>query len=285
MSTFGHRFRVLWSHLTVACALGFAAFTLLAGCKSHVGDICTVGQATCLDKTSGLFCANRKYAAMTCRGGCGISGRDVTCNNSLAAENDGCAEVGDVACANDRKNALECTKDNKFAVGETCKGPRGCVVNGNSIDCDNDMSDIGDPCHTAGDFACTSDKGLLLRCDDHKMTPLNACRGPKACRIFEMPQEKKIDFVCDDSVAEENDPCDTNGEEACTMDKKAMYVCRANKFVSYKVCPGSLGCVYEEKTDRYTCDEGIHEVMAAAAPVAKAAAATSSTANHKKKTK
>ena len=160
-----------------------------------------------------------------------------------------------MACTVDRKNALECGKDNKFAVGETCKGPRGCVVNATSIDCDNDTSDVGDPCHTIGDYACTSDRATLLRCDDHKMAPLNSCRGPKACRIFELPQEKKIDFVCDDSVAQENDPCDTNGEEACTMDKKAMYVCRANKFVTYKACPGPTGCAYEEHGDKYACDD------------------------------
>jgi hypothetical protein len=271
-----------------ATAIAFAAAvgSGISGCKPHVGSSCTAGQAACLDKTSGLFCgADNKYAAMSCNGGCSISGRDVTCDNAQAALGDGCAEVGDVACETDKKNALQCGNDHKFAIGETCKGPRGCVVNGNAIDCDNDTSDIGDPCHTIGDYACTSDKALLLRCNDHKMDPLNSCRGPKACRIFELPQEKKIDFVCDDSVAQENDPCDTNGEEACTMDKKAMYVCKSNKFVSYKACPGGTGCTYEEHGDKYACDEGHAQAAGGAATATGPAAGAKGAANPKKKGK
>ena len=64
--------------------------------------------------------------------------------------------------------------------------------------------------------SCTTDVGMkeysssaafvLIMHDpeavDNKMTDLNSCRGPKACRVFELPQEKKVDFVCDDSVAQ-----------------------------------------------------------------------------------
>jgi hypothetical protein len=205
---------------------------------------------------------------MSCSGGCRVSGSAVTCDNSIAELNDGCAQVGDLACTGDHKNALECGKDNKFAVTETCKGPRGCMITGDVIECDNDTSDISDPCRTPGDYACTSDKGMVLRCEDHKMAALNSCRGPKACRIFELPQEKKVDFVCDDSLAEEGDPCDTNGEEACAMNKKGMYVCRSNKFAEYRACSGPAGCTYEERGDKYACD-----VASKALPTASASAA------------
>jgi hypothetical protein len=86
------------------------------------------------------------------------------------------------------------------------------------------------------------------------MTPLNTCRGPKQCRILSVPKQDRVEFLCDDSVAQDGDACDTNGEEACSMDRKGMFVCRGNKFGSLKPC--ASGCVYEEKTDHYTCNEG-----------------------------
>jgi hypothetical protein len=238
-------------------ALFLVAPALALGCKSKSGDKCNAGQTACADKSTGLFCVDGKYTTMSCNGplGCAKNGADVECDNSLAAENDGCNQPGDVSCASDHKAALEC-KNNKFAVGETCKGAGGCVIKGDKITCDNDISDVGDPCHFIGDYACTSDKAMVLRCDDNKMTALNSCRGPKSCRVIELPEEKKVEFACDDSVAQENDPCDTNGEEACSMDKKALFSCKSNKFVNTKACSGPAGCTYDEKSDKFACDTG-----------------------------
>jgi hypothetical protein len=125
---------------------------------------------------------------------------------------------------------------------------------------------VNDPCHFIGDYACTTDKSLVMKCVANKMTPLNTCRGPKQCKIIQLPKQDKVEFECDDSVAQEGDACDTNGEEACTMDKKGMFVCRGNKFGSLVPCPG--GCVYEEKTDHYTCNEApvVPDAGAAAPP-------------------
>jgi hypothetical protein len=232
--------------------------TLTASCKPKQGGKCTAGQISCADAKNGLFCgSDGTFQIMTCDGvdGCKQSGAAVTCDNSIAAVNDGCNTPGDAACAVDRKSALICT-GGIFAVGETCKGPGGCTINGDTITCDNDISDPGDPCRTPGDYACTSDKAMVLRCDDHKMTSLNTCRGPKACGIVPVPAQNKVEFVCDDSIAMEGDSCDTNGEEACSVDKKSMYVCTANKFTSPKLCNGPTGCTYEEKFDRYGCDQG-----------------------------
>jgi hypothetical protein len=230
-------------------------FAFLLACNPKPGDKCSPGQAACLDPTTGLFCNGGKMTTMTCKGsqGCVKQGSSVLCDNSVASEKDGCNEKGDVACALDKKAALEC-KDSAFALAETCKGVGGCQIKQDKITCDNDIADPGDPCHFLNDYACTSDKQLVLRCDANKMTPLNSCRGPRSCRVIELPQEKKIEFFCDDSVAQENDPCDTNGEEACTMDKKGMLVCRDHKFVSPKPCPN--GCLYDEKGDKYTCEQG-----------------------------
>jgi hypothetical protein len=254
-------------------SLSLGVMLALGGCTPKAGDSCTAGAQACMNPTTGLFCgADGKYAVMSCNGdgkgpGCSGSGESFACDNSISAVGDGCSQVGDVACTADHKSALECTKDNKFIIGETCKGTGGCTIKDTSITCDNDTSDLGDPCHFLGDYACTSDKGLVLRCDDHKMTPLNTCRGPKQCRVFELPQEKKVQFACDDSLAMEGDPCDTLGEQACSLDKKSIFTCKGNKFTAKQPCSGPNGCTYEEKGDTYTCDNG------AAAPAASSSAA------------
>ncbi len=244
------RHRVLIASLIIAFAF------VMGGCKKKAGDKCSAGQAACSDGKTALFCANGTLATMSCRGatGCNANGENIDCDNSVASESDGCNTVGDVACTDDHKSALECTADFKFKIGETCKGPGGCAIKGESITCDNDTADLGDPCHFNGDYACTSDKSLVLRCDANKMTALNTCRGPKSCRIIELPQEKKVDFFCDDSVAQEGDACDTNGEEACSMDKKALYKCQSNKFAAFRQCTGPGGCSYMEQGDRYSCE-------------------------------
>ena len=75
--------------------------------------------------------------------------------------------------------------------------------------------------------------------------------------MFELPQEKKVQFDCDDSIANDGDACDTANEQACTADKKSMLVCKGNKFGSPTPCPGPAGCTHDEKADTYACDTGL----------------------------
>ncbi|MEO8874355.1 MAG: hypothetical protein ABI461_02110 [Polyangiaceae bacterium] len=228
----------------------------LVGCKPKVGAKCNAGQEICTDKAGGLFCgADSKFAAMSCGGpaGCVQSAQGFACDNSLATTADGCETNDDVACAADKKAALEC-HDNKFTVGSTCKGPKGCTIADDKISCDNDTADENDPCHFDDDYACTTDKQLVLRCKDKKMLPYNACRGPNGCVIKEEPLEHKIEFDCDDSIAQIGDSCDTDTEEACSVDKKALLICKDAKFAAHKTCGGAQGCVFEAKQDRYFCD-------------------------------
>jgi hypothetical protein len=228
------------------------------------GDTCSAGQQVCLDPSSAVFCGpDGKYLAMSCNGtgnggGCKGAGATFDCDNSVAAPGDGCSQPEDAACTADHKAALECGPDHTFTLGETCKGEKGCTITAAAISCDNDTSDPGDPCHFAGDYACTPDKLLVLRCEDHKMTPLNSCRGPTQCRVIPKPQDRKVQFDCDDSLAVEADPCDTNGEEACSTDAKSMFVCKEHRFTSPVACPGPKGCTHDVKTDAFKCDKGRH---------------------------
>jgi hypothetical protein len=226
---------------------------LFAACKPKPGDKCSGGGLPlCADPASGLICENGVVTVLPCRGvkGCSTSGSTVACDNSLALVDDACDQPNDVACSVDHKSALEC-QNAKFALAETCKGARGCAVDGDKISCDNDVADLGDPCQVEGDYACTSDKLMALKCTAHKFDALNTCRGKDACKVIELPEEKKTNFVCDDSIAQENDACDTPGEEACSLDKTEIFTCKANHFAKDRACPG--GCSFDEKGERFTC--------------------------------
>lgn len=241
--------------LVLGTALAVAASAL--GCSPpKAGGKCVAGQAACTDGANALTCgSDGKYTPMTCRGakGCTASGGTILCDDSIAQEKDGCDEDGEVACSVDKKTALEC-HGGKFVLGETCKGPHACTVSGDKIQCDNDIADVDDPCHFIGDYACTSDKAFALKCVDHKMQKLNSCRGPKGCRVIELVAEKKLEFVCDDSIAQIGDECDEDGEHACAMDKKAIYVCKSSKFASLRACEGAKGCSFDDKGEKFECD-------------------------------
>jgi hypothetical protein len=73
--------------------------------------------------------------------------------------------------------------------------------------------------------------------------------------VFELPEEKKVEFVCDDAIAQLNDPCDEEGEAACSMDRKAMYHCKSAAFVAMKDCTGPKGCTFDDKGERFECDQ------------------------------
>jgi hypothetical protein len=247
---------------------------VFAGCKPKPGDTCSGNGGalpSCTDPTSALVCENSVVTALPCRGakGCTVSSSTVSCDNSLALVNDACDQPNDVACAVDHKSALEC-QGGKFLLAETCKGARGCVVDGDNISCDNDVADLGDPCQTEGDYACTADKLMALKCAAHKFVALNTCRGKDACKVLELPEEKKTDFVCDDSLAQENDACDTQGEEACSMDKTEIFTCQANHFTKDHACPG--GCSFDDKGERFLCATA-GATSSAAAPTTVAASA------------
>ncbi|MGO8997073.1 MAG: hypothetical protein ACLQVI_27475 [Polyangiaceae bacterium] len=248
------RFAPSW--VLVLVSLG--AVALVGACKGapKAGDPCTAGQGVCADPKSMMACIKGTFAPMPCHGagGCVAKGKVADCDNSLSAVGDACDEIGDYACSNDMKSALSCV-DNKFAVEGTCKGAGGCTLKKDGLYCDNDVSDQGDPCHTVGDFACTADKKLALKCGaDHTMAPLNTCKGTKGCRVHEIPDAKKVEFICDDAVADANDPCDENGEEACTMDRKGLLKCQSNKFMPETACAG--GCTFDPSGDKFSCDQG-----------------------------
>jgi hypothetical protein len=233
------------------------ALSLSAGCKPRVGGRCTAGRAYCIDDESALFCGpDGTYEAITCGGAkrCRRYSTLVTCDQSVAALGSACTRPG-FACATDMKSALSC-QGGLFVLVETCAGPEACRVLGD-IRCDNDVASPGDPCRADGDYACTPDHMISLRCTNREMIAINSCRGPKQCSIVHS-KPWEADFECDMSIAAENDPCFFAGYEACTADKKTMLTCKGSWYSSPIACLGEKGCsvTMDGKAFRAHCDTG-----------------------------
>jgi hypothetical protein len=224
----------------------------LVGCKHKPGDKCQGDSATCTDRATALACTDSVLTVVPCRGpkGCAKSGLAVQCDDSKATAGDACLQHGTIACAVDAKAALEC-KSGKFTVIETCKGSKGCSIKENEISCDNNVADLGDPCHRDGDYACAVDKMSAFKCENKKFELVNTCRGKKGCRVMELPEENQVEFSCDDSFSLENDACHTPGDHACSVDRKAILICKASKYVVDKACAG--GCSFDESDRSLSC--------------------------------
>jgi hypothetical protein len=251
-------------HYGLVALLVAASFVTLAGCgKPKAGGKCTAGQIVCNDAKSGLFCgSDGTFQAVNCGGGagCQVSGQKAVCDQSVASANDACTGPG-YACSTDMKTAFQCS-GGKFVPAETCKGPGACKVAAGDIACDNDVSDLNDPCRDKGDYACTSDKTNALQCANNKMGLVNTCRGPGGCKIIH--QGKDVDIDCDMSIVQENDPCVIPDNEGCSLDKKTKLACKGatagmpGKYTSPVACPGPNGCsvTANKKNFKVTCDTG-----------------------------
>jgi hypothetical protein len=227
------------------------------GCKPKIGQKCKAGAVVC-GKDGALFCGDdSKYAALGCHGpaGCTGTGTSAACDASLALPGEGCETEGNIACSVDKKAQLDC-KNHTWVVGATCKGAKGCEFKDEELFCDHTLADDKDPCHRDGQIACTNDRALIMKCQDHVFTPIDACRGPKSCTFQEHPERDLVEFDCDDSFANEGDPCNSEGFFACAVDKKSINTCRSKKFSVVKTCPGPKGCTVDADGQRLHCDQG-----------------------------
>ena len=231
---------------------------LATGCKPKLGAKCTAGTSFCTKAGGALFCGeDNKLVATGCGGpkGCVQQGKVAACDTSLSVAGDACEDNDNIACSTDKRSELDC-KAHTWVVGATCKGAKGCETKSDELFCDHTIADKDDPCHRDGQIACTTDKALILRCTNSVMTAIDACRGPKSCTFEEQPAAQRIEFNCDDSVAQEGDPCETENNHACAVDHKAIHVCKGKKFVSLKACSGAKGCTFDAATDKLSCDTG-----------------------------
>jgi hypothetical protein len=240
----------------VVLSLVVGLVVLSAGCKPKVGAKCKPGAVVCT-KEGALFCGdNNKYVATGCHGpaGCTSAGTASSCDATLAIAGDGCEVEGNIACATDKKAQLDC-KNHTWVVGATCKGAKGCEFKDEELFCDHTLADKDDPCHRDGQIACTNDRALILKCQNNVFVAVDACRGPKSCTFEEHPERDLVEFDCDDSFANDGDPCNSEGFFACAVDKKSINTCRSKKFALVKTCPGAKGCTVDADGQHLHCDQ------------------------------
>ena len=211
--------------------LGVALLLVQCDAKPAPGGACTIpGRYICSDVKTALYCSAGKFESIPCKGvkGCTGGAAAPDCDDELAEVGDPCMMPANpnFACGFDRRSELVC-KDGKFVLTRQCKGPGACRINGSQLECDNTIADV-------------NDRLTMLRCDVDKFASDNSCRGPKHCLIKARGAKQVAD--CDDSIAEEGDDCDKNGEVTCSSDAKSELVCQGYKYVKKQDCKRKGGC-------------------------------------------
>jgi hypothetical protein len=234
---------------TLVAALLFAA---APACSRTAGSKCKAGESLCADKKTALTCHDGTLHAVPCNGplGCTKLKDRASCDTSLANEGDACMATGDeeYACSFDKKRALRCSADRRFARYLECRGRGGCSQLGRQVSCDTSVAARGDPCKSEGAVACTDDQKEMVICRDGKYAPYRFCRGQYGCaRNGDTPQ-------CDETLSLEGDPCGLPGYVVCSVDGQSELVCHGGSFMRSRSCRKS-GCLVTNKPGRPTeCD-------------------------------
>jgi hypothetical protein len=158
---------------------------------AETNDVCNLADdhACTADKKIMVRCSKYKFATVeTCLGpsGCERSDKEARCDNSAATAGDPCTEENDHACSIDGKSMLLC-KNLKFEERLSCKGQKGCVVNGSSVRCDDSIAALGDACEGSpgkDHYACAMDGKSMLKCVDSKFVQADKCRGRETCKLL-----------------------------------------------------------------------------------------------------
>ncbi len=158
-------------------------------------------------------------------------------------------KVGNDACG-DATSSLVCI-DGVY-VDVPCRGPKGCVRSSGAIQCDTAIAMPGDGCAIEKDAACTADKASVLVCKDKKFSLASHCRGAKGCAVA------GTNVACDDTLAQEGDPCTKEKDAACSVDKQAMLFCDGTQFKLESRCRGPKGCAVEDRNIR--CDSTVGQL-------------------------
>lgn len=229
---------------TAACALA-ALLVMIVACRERpgAGGRCAVpDQLVCGGAQRALVCEPAPSGGATawleipCKGAQGCSRRTEgdECDDTVANDGDSCPRSPplDYACTSDHARALFC-KDGRYALWRACRGPDGCQVEGGrNVRCDTTLGEPGDPCAQPGTYACASDSQAILLCDGSSLAAASSCRGPEGCHI--QRDTRKVD--CDDSLAQEGDPCDQPKRIACAADRKAELVCLEGRYAKKRDC-------------------------------------------------
>ena len=220
-----------------------AACFSIASCKPSVGSACDKGEGRCLDAKRELVCQAGKFIETPCNGpgGCSLTKAGVSCDFSGNQPGD--------PCSTDEEEAATCSnKDYMLACHGglykrlSCRGSRGCEnVDGRAL-CDTSLAELGDACQEENSKACSGDGAQVLICRQHSMRRYYLCRGPNGCTL------SAGKLSCDTSVAKLGDACDKKLEGqafSCSLDARAVLVCRGGAFTEDQTCKAGQKCVAE----------------------------------------
>jgi hypothetical protein len=186
-----------WEEMQCRGPLGCATTGGEASCDQSVAedkDVCNLADdVICTsDKKAMLECKKNHWVlTQKCLGAnaCTVDKKIVKCDNSFANLGDACTEENDYACTVDKKGSLVCKGDCKsggtckFTNSGFCKGPKGCRVSGDKIECDDSIAALGDPCDHEGNFACNVDSKSILQCKSGKFAQDDPCKGKEKCKV------------------------------------------------------------------------------------------------------
>jgi hypothetical protein len=221
----------------------------LTGCKRpKAGAACAddrQGVEHCVGRKDGIVCRRGAWQPFSCRGpdGCVETGQRVTCDDSVGAAGDGCRAEGDLVCAADGRTLLAC-RDGAFVVSEACRGDAGCFVRSGEVVCDQSRASAGDACTQEGAVGCSAEAPAVVACRGGEFRITRVCKGPRGCVVAAGALD------CDDSLADEGDPCEGERQAACARNLRHALVCREGAFARAKDCPN--GCRAE--AERVRCD-------------------------------
>jgi hypothetical protein len=153
----------------------------------------------------------------------------------------------DIRCV-DPKTELAC--QHGVFIAAPCKGPLGCREDGKRLVCDFSGNATGDPCSTEdeGNARCVG--------EDQRITCLGGkyfvdyCRGPEQCK------STGTSLKCDQTKAQEGDPC-RGKSNSCSTDGKRVLTCHDDRFVTTAHCDGESGCSVSQ--GEINCDLGKKE--------------------------
>ncbi len=115
------------------------------------------------------------------------------------------------------------------------------------------VPDDGGACSREGEATCSADRQAKLSCARGRWEVLSACRGPRACTGAGEA------IACDDDLGDVGDACVTEAGSpvnfACSVDRRAMTECKANRFELALECLGPKGCYVAD--DLVHCDQSI----------------------------
>jgi hypothetical protein len=164
------------------------------------GDNCAMGpieNVSCsTDHKKELLCTGGRFTVRrTCKGddACTVQGSLIRCDDDIGEVDDPCVqEPGDAnyACSVDKKFEIVC-KGNKFEVSNSCRGPKGCWIEGEGIRCDSTVAREGEICRPVDNNACSEDARSQLHCTPPgKWVRSKECKG-EGCKV------KGNDLLCD----------------------------------------------------------------------------------------